>query len=111
MAHSAKILVLVIMTAITMLTGCASGPPAKLLERHDHAALARWYEQEAATLRQRAEEMRTMIRESRDYDSQGFYMDRLTLMKHCDDLADDYSKAADKAEELAQIHRGRHAAQ
>ena len=52
-----------------------------------------------------------MIRESRDYDSQGFYMDRLTLMKHCDDLADDYSKAADKAEELAQIHRGRHAAQ
>ena len=111
MAHSAKILVLGIMTAITMLTGCASGPPAKLLERHDHAALARWYEQEAATLRQRAEEMRTMIRESRDYDSQGFYMDRLTLMKHCDDLADDYSKAADKAEELAQIHRGRHAAQ
>ena len=57
--------------------GCASGPPAKLLERHDHAALARWYEQEAATLRQRAEEMRTMVQEVRDYDAKRFYVDKV----------------------------------
>jgi len=109
MANSSKLFLFVI--AITILTGCASGPPAKLLERHDHAALAKWYEQEAISLRARAEEMRTMVREVRDYDSQGFYVDKLTLVKHCGDLADDYSRAADKAEELAQIHRGRQAAQ
>ena len=121
MAHSLKIFVLVIMTATTVVTGCGSGPPAQMVEeygppaqlikKHDHAALAKWYEQEAAALRKRAEEIRSMVREVGDYDSEGFYEDKLTIMMHGKDLADDYSDAADKAAKLAQIHRSRQAAQ
>ena len=102
-------------TTLTVITGCASGPPAELVEeygppalfikQHDHAALAKWYTKEAAALRQRATELRSMVREVSDYDSQGFYVDRLDIMKEGSDLADDYSEAADKAEKLAQIHR------
>ena len=87
------------------------GPPAQLIQQHDHAALAKWYEQEAAALRQRAEELRAMVGEVGDYDSKGFYEDKLTIMMHGKDLADDYSDAADNAEKLAQIHRSRQATQ
>ncbi len=117
MAHPLTSLVFITITTITILTGCGSGPPAQLVEKygppsqlikqHDHAALAKWYEQEGAALRQRAEELRAMVGEVRDYDAKGFYEDRLTIMMHGKDLADDYSDAADKAEKLAQIHRGR----
>lgn len=121
MAHSLKFFVLLIITATIIVTGCASGPPAQLVEKygppaqliknHDHVALAKWYEQEAAALRQRAEEMRSMVQEVSDYDPKGFYQDKLTIMIHGKDLADDYSDAAEKAEKLAQIHRSRQAAQ
>ena len=62
---------------------------------------------ERKRVRQRAKEMRAMAREVRDYDSKGFYEDKLSIMMHGNDLADDYSAAADKAEKLAQIHRSR----
>ena len=117
MAHSLKFFLLVLITATTVVTGCTSGPPAqlvkeygppaKLIKQHDHANLAKWYEQEAAALRKRAEEIRAMVREVGDYDSKGFYEDKLSIMMHGNDLADDYSAAADKAEKLAQIHRSR----
>lgn len=119
MAHPLPSLVFITITTITLLTGCGSGPPAQLvkkygppaqlIQQHDHAALAKWYEQEAAALRQRAEELRAMVGEVHDYDSKGFYEDKLTIMMHGKDLADDYSDAADKAETLAQIHRNRQA--
>ena len=119
MAYRFTSFVLITITTITMMTGCGSGPPAQLVEKygppaqlikqHDHAALAKWYEQEAADLRQRAEELRAMVGEVRDYDSKGFYEDKLTIMMHGKDLADDYSDAADTAEKLAQLHRSREA--
>ncbi len=121
MAHSIKFFVLVIITVITVVTGCASspsaelvekyGPPVQLIKKHDHTALAKWYEQEAAALRQRTEDMRAMVGEVRDYDAKGFYQDKLTIMMHGKDLADGYSDAADKADKLAQIHRSRQSAQ
>lgn len=52
-----------------------------------------------------------MVGEVGDYDSKGFYEDKLTIMMHGKDLADDYSHAADKAEKLAQIHRDRQGTQ
>jgi len=120
MAHPLTSLAFITITT-TIMTGCGSGPPAQLVEKfgppaqlikqHDHEALAKWYEQEAAALRQRAEEMRAMARVVRDYDSKGFDKDRLSIMMHGNDLADDYSDAADKAEKLAQIHRSRQVAQ
>lgn len=119
MAHPITSLIFLTITITTMMTGCGSGPPAQLVEKygppaqfikqHDHAALTKWYEQEAAALRQRAEELRAMIGEVGDYDAKGFYEDKLTIMMHTKDLADDYSDAADKAEKLAQIHRDRQA--
>ena len=117
MAHPFTAFVVITITTLIIMTGCGSGPPAQLVEQygppaqliqqHDHAALAKWYEQEAAALRRRAEELRAMVGEVRDYDAKGFYEDKLTIMMHGKDLADDYSHAADTAEKLAQIHRDR----
>ncbi|WNM57606.1 hypothetical protein [Candidatus Nitrospira allomarina] len=115
MAHGFTSIIFITITTITMMTGCGSGPPAQLVEKygppaqlvkqHDHVALAKWYEQEAAALRQRAEELRAMVGEVGDYDSKEFHEDKLTIIMHGKDLADDYSDAADTAEKLAQIHR------
>ncbi len=105
MSNTIKFLV-VIMTAVVIMSDCvASGPPAQLLKNHDHAALVKWYEQKAATLRDDAEEMRAMARMTDNYDERGLYVDRLGLTMHCNDLADDYLKAGEKAEELARIHK------
>ncbi|HNO75636.1 hypothetical protein [Nitrosomonas mobilis] len=105
MSYTIKFL-LMIMTVVVIMSGCATpGPPVQLLKNHDHAALVKWYEQKAATLRNEAEEMRAMARVADNYDERGLYTDKLGLMAHCRDLAEGYSKSAEKAEELAQMHR------
>ena len=38
-------------------------PPADLLDRNDHVALAAWYDNDAARLRQKAKEMEQMVEE------------------------------------------------
>jgi hypothetical protein len=88
-------------------SGCAAmhhGPPRDLIERNDHAGLTAWYERHAAHLRAHAEEMRTMATD---------YQRRATkpggppseLVRHCQSLAARYTKAAEEADQLAQLHK------
>ena len=86
--------------------GCAavSAPPNQMVAQNDHAGLSAWYEQEAASLRARAEEMRQMAKS---------YEQRMTkpgqrseLVQHCRNLSERYTKAADEAQALANLHTG-----
>lgn len=86
--------------------GCASGPPQDLILRDDHAGLARWYEQQAATLRNKAEEMRRMAEEYAKPD----YLPspkqtKEELIAHCQLFIKLYIETAQEAETLAKLHR------
>jgi hypothetical protein len=91
--------------------GCSmvSSPPVSQIAQNDHAALATWYDNEAAQLRQKAksmEEMKVAYRNNPGYDhsamggshKQGFE-------QHCNTLAALYLQGAGEADQLAQEHR------
>lgn len=89
---------------VLILVGCTTGsvPPTQMVHQNDHAGLSTWYEQEAVTLRARAEEMRQMAKS---------YEQRMTkpkqnsaLVQHCRNLSERYSKAAEEAQALAKLH-------
>ncbi len=87
---------------VTILVGCASVPPKKLVQRNDHAGLTAWYQEEARELRGRAEEMRLMGKEYEKFTpKQG---QQSNLIQHCRNLEEKYTKAAEEAEALASLH-------
>ena len=88
-----------------ILVGCATAsvPPSRMVEQNDHARLAAWYQQEAATLRDKAEEMKKMATS---------YEERMSkpgqssaLVQHCRNLVNKYTTAAESADALAQLHK------
>lgn len=87
---------------VAIIVGCASVPPRELAQRNNHAGLAVWYQEEARELRGRAEEMRLMGKEYEKYTpKQG---QQSSLVQHCRNLEEKYTKAAEEAEALAQLH-------
>lgn len=93
-------------TLLATIIGCTSGPPRDLILRDDHAGLARWYEQEAATLRDKAEEMRRMAEE---YANPTYLpspkQTKEELIVHCQLFTKLYTEAAREAETLAKMHK------
>ncbi len=90
--------------AVTILVGCAavSVPPSQMIQQHDHAGLAAWYEQEAVNLRARAEEMSQTAKSYEHRMTKSGH--RSELVQHCRNLSKRYTKAAEEAEALAQLH-------
>lgn len=87
---------------VTVLVGCASHLPMELVQKNDHAGLTAWYQEEAQELRIRAEEMRKMGKFYEKYTpKQG---QQSSLVQHCQNLVDKYTKAAEEAEALAKLH-------
>jgi hypothetical protein len=95
-----KLLVGTILFALTV--GCFSVPPKELVQKNDHGGLTAWYQEEARDLRRRAEEMRLM---GKEYEimtpKQG---QQSSLVQHCRNLEEKYTKAAEEAEALAKLH-------
>ena len=92
-------------TIIAMMVGCATSapsPPRELMQQNDHARLAAWYQNEARDLHARAEEMRQL---GKEYEirtpKQG---QQSSLVEHCKNLEDKYTKAAEAAEAMAKVH-------
>ena len=76
----------------------------------DHAAMATWYEKEAATNRQKAknmEEMKAAYAKSPSF-VQGMagLGGKTDIPRHCDLLISSYTTAADEADQFAKMHRG-----
>ncbi len=85
-------------------------PPAELLARNDHVTLAAWYENEAAGLRQKAQEMDQMVEAyQRDPERARQMMThgspKIDFVPQCHILAAAYRNAATQAETLATSHR------
>jgi hypothetical protein len=73
----------------------------------DHEAIAKLYDEEAATARSKAEEHRKMGAkythfESANSKTQGVHFD---MPKHCQNLTKSYEQAAKEAEAMAAAHR------
>ncbi len=84
-------------------------PPAELLARNDHVALAAWYENEAARVRQKAQEMDQMVEAyQRDPERARQMMThgspKVDFVPQCHILAAAYRNAATEAETLAKSH-------
>lgn len=92
------------------LVACAmiASPPEELIAKDDHAALAAWYEKDAAHLREHAKDMMAMAEayEKRPgRKSRGVVSTKLDFVEHCQTIAAMYNKAAAEADALAEEHR------
>ena len=93
--------------------GCATDSPGELLNRNDHTVLASWYKIEADSLRSRAAEMRQMAEwfatariqsppPSLESINPGQF--KLSMVVHCQNLAQTYEAAAAENAALAKAH-------
>jgi hypothetical protein len=77
----------------------------------DHAAMASWYDKEAANLRQNEKAMKATIEEYRKnpkllHSATENVPHKVDAVAHCESLIKYYAKAAEEAEFLAGGHRG-----
>ncbi|MDI3461330.1 MAG: hypothetical protein OJF50_000151 [Nitrospira sp.] len=94
------------------LSACSfvAAPPADLLAKNDHVALAAWYENEAARLSEKAKEMDQMVEEYRKDPERAQRMmshgsPKVDFVQQCKILAAAYRSTAREAETLARSHR------
>ena len=103
-----KVLALLVALGLSACSFLAS-PPDELLARNDHVALAAWYENEAARLRQKAKEMDQMVEEYRKHPEHASRMmlhgPKADFVQQCQILAAAYRHAATEAETLTNSHR------
>lgn len=87
--------------------GCSmvATPPIGEIAGNDHAALAAWYEKEAAHLRQHAKDEMAMAEAYRKNQDPGVVSHKIDMIQHCEALAGMYTKAAEEADEAAKTHR------
>ena len=86
-----------------------ASPPVGQIAPTDHAALAAWYDKEAAHLRQKAKdnaEMEVVYAQNPAY-AQGIIggIGKESFRTHCEALIAMYTKAAEQADQLAKGHR------
>jgi hypothetical protein len=85
-----------------------ASPPVSQIAQNDHAALAAWYESEAAHLRQKAKdnaEMEAMYRKNPAYAQGQIAEGKVDVVQHCEALIAMYTKGAEQADQLAKGHR------
>jgi len=92
------------------LVGCSmiASPPIGEIAKNDHAAVAAWYDKEAAHLRQHAKDEMAMAeayRKSPDLSTRGVVSGKIDMIQHCEALAGMYTKAAEEADQAAKAHR------
>ena len=96
---------------LTGVVGCSmvSSPPASQIAPTDHAALATWYDKEAAQLRLKAKDMADMevVYGKNPAYGQGMMagIGKTSFNEHCDALIAMYTKGAEEADQLAKKHR------
>ena len=92
--------------------GCSmvGHPPVSQIAPTDHAALAAWYDNEAAQLRQKAKDMELMAQRYQERPAlkaiEGGHAAKTDAQQHCNNLVSLYTKSAEEADGLAQMHRG-----
>jgi hypothetical protein len=90
------------------LVACAmiASPPVGEIAKNDHAALAAWYDKEAAHLREHAKDELAMAEAYRkNPETRGVVSKKIDMIQHCEALAGMYTKAAEEADQAAKDHR------
>ena len=86
-----------------------ASPPVGQISQNDHAALATWYDKEAAQLRQKAKDMADMEVAYAKNPAYGQSImagiGKENFNQHCDALKAMYTKGAEEADQLAKKHR------
>ena len=98
-------LVIAGLVAFSTFTSAADKKPAI----NDHAAMAAWYDKEAANLRQHEKDMEAMAEEYKKnpgLDDHGVMSPKIDMVQHCQSLTIYYAKGAEEAEFMAKAHRG-----
>lgn len=104
-----KSIVAVFMMMSMAACSMVASPPTQIAPT-DHAALAAWYDKEAAQLRQKAKDMELMAQRYLKYPAliaiEGKHAPKADVQQHCNNLVSLYTKSAEEADGLAQMHRG-----
>jgi len=99
------VLLFVTVTAGVVLQSCASDSPQRLVNQHDHTALASYYSQEAQQLQQKAKDWDFMAEFYEKHPDSSVKTDSSQHAAHCRSIAQNYRKAAEEATALASEHR------
>ena len=87
-----------------------SSPSVSQIASTDHAALAAWYDKEVVQLRQKSKDMELMAQRYREHPAliaiEGRHAPKTDVQLHCNNLVSLYTKSAEEADGLAQMHRG-----
>jgi hypothetical protein len=87
-----------------------ASPPVSQIAPTDHAALAAWYGKEVVQLRQKAKDMELMAQRYLQYPAliaiEGRHAPKTDVQQHCNNLVSLYTKSAEEADGLSQMHRG-----
>ena len=90
---------------VLVLYGCAETSTQRMISANDHNGLATYYSQQAQELREKVKQWEfTAEYYDKHVGSQG-KADSAQHAAHCRAIAQNYKKAADEAEALAQEHR------
>ena len=105
MRERKKILFLAGLGLVMLMQGCAETSTQRMISANDHNGLANYYNQQAQELREKAKQWEfTAEYYDKHVEPQG-KADSAQHAAHCRAIAQDYKKAAEEADALAQEHR------
>jgi hypothetical protein len=99
---------LMVLGLLVWVQGCAemSGtPPQRLITQNDHVGLANYYAQQAQELREKAKKWEMTAEFYEKHSEPHGKTEPKQHAAHCRAIAQNYQKAADEADALAQEHR------
>jgi hypothetical protein len=94
-------------TSCVLFQGCAliQSPPQDLVAKSDHSGLAKYYDEQAQELREKAKLWDTLAESYRRHQDPHGKVEPEQHAAHCKAVAASYRKAADEANALATEHR------
>ena len=95
----------ILAVAIVATMGCAGGQLQQMLDRHDHAGLASYYQKEAEMHRAKAKEWADAARHYEQHREPHGKLEPAQHAAHCRALADFHQKAAVEADALSADHQ------
>lgn len=90
---------------VLMLQGCAETSTQRMINANDHNGLANYYMQQAQELREKAKQWEFTAEYYDKHSEPHGKTEPAQHAAHCRAIAQNYKKAADEAEALAQEHR------
>lgn len=102
------VLALMVIGPLVGMSGCAEmagTSPQRMIGQSDHVGLANYYAQQAQDLKEKAKHWEFMAEFYEQHPEPQLKDDAAKHAAHCRTIAQNYKKAADEAEVLAQEHR------